>query len=161
MKPPPPGWPRLSAALFYSDPRKAIDWLVEAFGFQVRLLVLDPGGRVAHSELEYGDGLVMIGGAGPGYAKDGQAWRERLASPGMVGGRTTGNLCLHVEDADAHCARARAAGAEICYEPTTTDYGEGYWADRSYAAVDPEGHLWWFLQRVRTGGEDAARGGAG
>ena len=42
-------------------------------------------------------------------------------------------------------------GAKIVYEPTTTDYGDDYWADRGYAAVDPEGHLWWFLQRVKTG----------
>jgi len=32
MKPTPPGWPRISAALFYDDPRAAIDWLCEAFG---------------------------------------------------------------------------------------------------------------------------------
>ena len=157
MKPPPPGWPRISAALFYSDPRRAIDWLGTAFGFEVRLLVEGPNGRVEHSELAYGDGLVMVGGVGPGYVKDGQPWRERLASPGMVGGRTTQNLCLHVDDVDAHCARARAAGASICYEPQTTDYGDDYWADRSYACFDPEGHLWWFMQRVHTKGAPHAK----
>ena len=51
--------------------------------------------------------------------------------------------------ADAHCARARAAGAKIHQEPKTTDYGEDYWADRSYEAEDPEGHRWWITQRVR------------
>ena len=56
---------------------------------------------------------------------------------------------IHVEDVDAHCARARAAGAMIVDEPTVHDYGEDYWADRSYGAVDPEGHLWWFTQRIR------------
>ena len=33
----------------------------------------------------------------------------------------------------------------------TSDYGDDYWADRSYGALDPEGHLWWFMQRTRTG----------
>ena len=37
--------------------------------------------------------------------------------------------------------------------PETTDYGEDYWADRTYQAVDPEGHVWWFMQRVRNPGE--------
>lgn len=157
MKPTPPGWPRLSAALFYSDPRKAIDWLCTALGFEVRLLVEGQGGRVEHSELEFGEALIMIAGAGSEYAKSGQAWRQRFASPGMVGGRSTGNLCLHIDDADAHCARARAAGAEICYEPQTTDYGEDYWADRSYAAFDPEGHMWWFMQRMRTSPKQHAK----
>ena len=156
MKPTPPGWPRISAALFYSDPRKAIDWLCSAFGFEVRLLVEGQGGRVEHSELEYGEGLIMVGGVGPGYAKEGQPWRHRLASPGMVGNRTTQNLCLHIDDADAHCARARAAGAQICYEPQTTDYGGDYWADRSYGAFDLEGHMWWFMQRVQTRGQPHA-----
>ena len=41
-----------------------------------------------------------------------------------------------------------ASGATIVNEPQTTDYGEGYWADRSYQAKDPEGHNWWFAQRI-------------
>jgi uncharacterized glyoxalase superfamily protein PhnB len=157
MRPSPPGWPRISAALFYSDPRQAIDWLCRAFGFEVRLLVEGQNGRVEHSELEYGDGLIMVAGAGPGFAKDGQSWREHLASPGMVGGRVTANLAVYVDDVEAHCARAREAGATICYEPRTSDYGDDHWADRSYAAIDLEGHVWWFMQRLRTGGAPHAK----
>jgi len=29
------------------------------------------------------------------------------------------------------------------------DYGDDYWADRSYGCLDPEGHSWWFTQRIR------------
>jgi uncharacterized glyoxalase superfamily protein PhnB len=154
MKPTPPGWPRITSALFYTDPAAAIDWLCRAFGFEVRMKVEGQGGRIEHSELEFGEGLIMVGGVGPQYAERKEPWRQACASPEMVGGRCTQNLCLHVDDVDAHCARARAAGATICYEPKTTDYGEDYWADRGYAAIDPEGHLWWFLQRVRTGKGD-------
>jgi uncharacterized glyoxalase superfamily protein PhnB len=153
MKPTPPGWPRLSIALFYEDPARAIDWLVEAFGFEVRLRVEGLNGRIEHSELEYGEALVMVGGAGAQYQDEAHPWRTMLASPQGIGGKSTANPCLHIDDADGHCARARAAGAQIVYEPKTTDYGADYWADRSYAAVDPEGHLWWFMQRVRTKGE--------
>jgi uncharacterized glyoxalase superfamily protein PhnB len=62
MKATPPGWPRISSSLYYDDPRSAIDWLCTAFGFEVRLLVEGEGGSVEHSELVYGDGLVMVGG---------------------------------------------------------------------------------------------------
>ena len=151
MKPTPPGWPRISAALFYQDPGKAIDWLVAAFGFEVRMRIEGQGGRIEHSELEYGEGLIMVGGAGPEYADPEKPWRNQMASPRMFEGRNTQSLCLYVDDADAHCAQAREAGARIVYEPRTTDYGADYWSDRGYAALDLEGHVWWFLQRVRTG----------
>ena len=54
-----------------------------------------------------------------------------------------------MDDADAHCERARAAGAAITTEPATQDYGEDYWSDRSYETRDLEGHYWWFVQRLR------------
>jgi uncharacterized glyoxalase superfamily protein PhnB len=155
MNPTPAGWPRITPALFYADARKAIDWLCTAFGLQVRILVEGENGRVEHSELEYGDGLIMVGSTGA--TREGQPWRERLASPAMVGGRSTQNLAVYVDDADAHCARARAAGAQICSEPATVDYGADYWSDRNYAALDCEGHLWWFMQRIRTGGRPHGR----
>ena len=55
----------MSAAVFYTDPRAAIDWLCRAFGFEVGLLVEGPGGRVEHGELEYGGGLIMVAGTAP------------------------------------------------------------------------------------------------
>jgi uncharacterized glyoxalase superfamily protein PhnB len=58
-------------------------------------------------------------------------------------------MMLFVDDADAHCAHARARGARIVEEPATHDYGEDYWSDRSYGALDPESHLWWITQRLR------------
>jgi uncharacterized glyoxalase superfamily protein PhnB len=66
-----------------------------------------------------------------------------------VNGVNTQTLCVFVDDVDAHCARAKAAGATILNEPKTTDYGEEYWTDRAYLARDLEGHQWWFMQRVR------------
>ena len=70
-------------------------------------------------------------------------------SPLAVGGANTQGLAVYVDDADAHCERARATGAVITTEPATQDYGEGYWVDRSYEARDVEGHHWWFMQRLR------------
>jgi uncharacterized glyoxalase superfamily protein PhnB len=56
---------------------------------------------------------------------------------------------VFVDDADAHCEHARASGARIVTEPTTTDYGEDWWTDRGYESEDLEGHHWWFVQRLR------------
>ena len=146
MKATPPGWPRISSAIFYDDPVKAIDWLCRVFGFEVRLKVEGEGGRIEHSELVFGDGLIMVSSIG------GKSTRtEPLPgkSPRALGGAITQALCVIVDDVDAHCERARAAGARIIDPPTTSDYGEEYWTDRSYRAADLEGHNWWFMQRLR------------
>jgi uncharacterized glyoxalase superfamily protein PhnB len=143
-KRPPAGWPRISSAVFYDDASRAIDWLCRVFGFEVRLKVEGEGGRIEHSELEFGDGLIMVGSTGKPRKNP-----MPCTSPKAVGGANTQMLCVCVDDADAHCAQARAAGASILDEPETHDYGEDYWADRTYRAVDLEGHHWWFMQRVR------------
>jgi uncharacterized glyoxalase superfamily protein PhnB len=145
MKPPPKDWPRISNSIFYQDAARAIDWLCRAFGFEVRLKVEGEGGRIEHSELVFGEGLIMVGQEGGG----GRPEHAQMVSPRSTGGKNTQLVGVHVEDVDAHCGRARAAGAEIFREPVTSDYGAEYWSDRSYGARDPEGHLWFFMQRIR------------
>jgi len=146
MKQPPEGWPRISSAVFYDDAAAAIDWLCDAFAFEVRLRIEGEGGRIEHSELTYGEGLIMVGSTG---GREDRPTPLPCASPRAVGGKNTQMLCVCVEDAEAHCERARKAGAKILDEPTVTDYGEDYWADKTYRAEDPEGHQWYFMQRVR------------
>lgn len=145
MKATPSGWPRISSSVYCRDPAEMIEWLCRAFGFEVRLKVEGEGGRIEHSELTYGEGLIMVGGERTGPAS---RWGVDMRSPRAAGCNTQG-LMVFVDDVDAHCAQARAAGARIVDEPTVHDYGEEYWADRAYGAVDPEGHLWWFVQRLR------------
>lgn len=77
--------------------------------------------------------------------------KRSTRSPRSLDGANTQSLMLYVDDVDAHCARARAAGAVIDAEPSVNDYGEEYWSDRSYGCSDPEQHHWWFAQRLRTG----------
>jgi uncharacterized glyoxalase superfamily protein PhnB len=152
LKPTPPGWPRVSAAVFYEDPKKAIDWLVRAFDFEVRLKVEGDDGSIVHSELVYGDGVVMVSASGGSKAQEEGAKRDTSfqKSPRLVGGGNTQSLMLYVDDVEAHCVRSREAGAKISMDPKTSDYGEEYWCDRSYEAVDLEGHHWWFVQRLRS-----------
>jgi uncharacterized glyoxalase superfamily protein PhnB len=149
MKDTPKGWPRISSALFYDEPAKAIDWLCHAFGFEVRLKVEgDAPGSIVHSELTFGDGLIMVGGNGAHSKRPESAgWRKH---PRELGGANTQSLMAYVDDVEAHCQRARAAGAKILMEPTTEDYGEDYWSDRGYECEDVGGHHWWFVQRLRS-----------
>jgi uncharacterized glyoxalase superfamily protein PhnB len=147
MKQTPPGWPRISVALFYEDPRKAIDWLIRAFDFEVRIKVEGDDGSIVHSELTYGEGLIMV--AASGGTKAHERDQSHQKSPRAVGGANTQTMMLYVDDVEAHCVRAKEAGAKIVVEPKTSDYGEEYWSDRSYECVDLDGHHWWFAERLR------------
>lgn len=127
----------LSSALSFQDPKTAFRWLEEAFGFEPSFVILDADGNLAHSEMSYGDSVVMIG----------SEWSEDHRSPKSIGGKNSQSVHVQLgegEDIDAHCARARAAGAEIIQEPDTQFYG-----DRTYRARDPEGHIWTFGVTVR------------
>jgi uncharacterized glyoxalase superfamily protein PhnB len=125
---------RMSSALFYRDPRAALEWLQKAFGFELTMLLEDGEGKVAHSQLSYGDSLVMVG----------SEWSDDHKSPASVGGKNTQTVHIQLDsDLDGHCERARAAGAEIIAEPETQFYG-----DRTYRCRDPEGHIWTVSQTV-------------
>ncbi len=65
------------------------------------------------------------------------------AKPKDLAGLHSG-VYLFVDDVDAHCARARKAGAQVVLEPTDT-----HWGDRLYCADDPEGQFWTFATHVR------------
>ncbi len=146
MKPAPADWPRITSGLYYRDAAAMIDWLCDAFGFAVRLKVVGDDGRIQHSELEYGDGLIMVGQE---EAEGAVRFGRRRVSPLTASANTQG-LMVYVDDVDAHCAHARGRGATVVTEPEVHDYGADYWADRSYGALDPEGHIWWFTQRLRS-----------
>lgn len=143
MNPSPTDWPRISSAVYYEDAAAAIDWLCRAFGFEVRVKIEGEDGSIEHSQLTYGEGLIMVGHASLAHKP---AFRK---SPRSLEGANTQSVMAFVDDVDAHCAHAREAGAKIISEPTTTDYGEEWWTDRGYECEDLEGHHWWFVQRLR------------
>ena len=128
---PPEGYTRINPYLYYEDAAAAIDFITRAFGFTERFRMDGPDGKIAHAELDYGGEVVMIGS--PPSAR----------SPKSLGGKN-GSLYIYVDDVDAHCAHAKEAGATI-----TSDLADQFYGDRHYAVEDPEGHEWYFTQRVR------------
>jgi len=137
----------LSSALSYKDPKAAFKWLERAFGFEPLMVILDNEGNLAHSEMTFGNSVVMIG----------TEWTEKHRSPKSIDGINTQTVHVQLkEDIDAHCEHARNAGARIVQEPETQFYG-----DRTYRAVDPEGHIWTFgqtVQRMESAAWDKAMG---
>lgn len=127
--------PACIPALCYLNPKAALDWLQKAFGFEIEMIIEDADGNPVHSELRYGNGVVMVGAE----------WSADHKSPASVGRKCTQTVHLQMsEDIDRHCERARQAGAEIVQAPETQFYG-----DRTYRARDPEGHIWTFGQTVK------------
>ena len=119
--------------LRYRNALAAIEWLCTALGFRRHAVYAD-GDVVHHAQLVHGTGMVMLASAD--VASD---WGRFSAQPDEVGGRATQSCCVIVDDADAHYATAKAAGAEIVLDIADQDYG-----GRGYACRDLEGHLWWF-----------------
>ncbi len=128
-----PGYPQITPVLYYSDP-KSLDWLVEVFGFVIRMKYAAPDdGRILHAELAFGDGLIMVGSP---------METEKWLTPKQLDGAITQCMYVRVDDVDAHYAHAKATGAEIMSKPANA-HGQ-----RRYNVKDPEGHLWWFTQEL-------------
>ena len=122
--------PSIWPVLTYKDAHAAAEFLVEAFGFEMRGLYAreDDPNVVEHAEARWPlGGGVMFGTAG----KD----------DGPFGRRQPGNDSVYVvcDDPDGLFARATAAGAEVVRELKDEDYGS-----RGFSVRDPEGNLWSF-----------------
>ena len=122
---------RIVPALRYRDAPAAIKFLREAFGFAEHLVVPGPNDTIVHAELTLGNGMIMLGSA------HGGEYDRYMKAPD--GGPQTQTVYVVVPDADAHYARAKAAGAEILMDIKTEDYG-----GRGYTCRDPQGHIWTF-----------------
>jgi PhnB protein len=124
---------RVTPYLLYSDVAAALAYLERVFGCRETLRFIGPGGRVNHAEMRFPEGgEIMLGDPGAEYR-----------NPTLLGGSTQ-SVHVYVDDVDAHFDKARQAGATIERELADQPYG-----DRTYAAVDPEGHRWFFATRVK------------
>ena len=117
--------------LHYDDPAAAVEWLSAAFGFECTQVDRGENGRIAHAELRFEDGMVMLGSAGDnGFG---------MKTARELGAVTQGVYLIVDPGIDVHFERAVAAGAEVVRALHDTDYGS-----QDYAVRDPEGNLWDF-----------------
>lgn len=119
--------------LRYRDAPKAIEWLCSVFGFEEHLVVPNDDGTIAHAQLSFGNGMVMLGSA----TKAQNAFDHLIQQPDALGGVETQSPYLVVADADAVYQRVMAAGGKIEMAIKDEDYG-----GRGFCCRDLEGHLW-------------------
>ena len=120
-------------AMRYRNAPAAIEWLVQAFGFEKHLVVPGPDETIAHAQLSFGNGMIMLG------SSRGDDVDPMFTQPADIGGTETQCPYIIVEDADTHCERARAAGAVIEMDVADQEHG-----GRLYTCRDLEGHIWNF-----------------
>ena len=127
--------PAFIPSIVYKDNRAALQWLQEAFGFDVGEVLTDSKDNIVHAEMSHEEGVIMISSEFTSWAR----------SPESTSGSNTQRVHVRLNKGiDEHCERARRGGAQIVMEPATQFYG-----DRTYMAMDPEGHHWTFFQRVK------------
>ena len=117
----------------YRNAPAAIDWLCNAFGFEKHLVVPGEKDTIAHAQLVFGGGMIMLGSIRE------TEFNKNMKQPDEIGGAETQSCYVVVPDADAHYGRAKAAGAQILMDIHDEDYG-----GRGYACRDLEGHIWYF-----------------
>lgn len=117
--------------LRYRNAPAAIEWLCQTFGFEKHLVVPNEDGTIAHAQLSFGNGMIMLGSVFD------NEFGRLIKQPDEIGGAETQSAYLIVSDADSIYQRAKAAGAEIVMEIKDEDYG-----GRGFSCRDLEGHLW-------------------
>lgn len=125
--------PHMAVAMRYRDVAAAVEWLCAAFGFEKGRVVTGADGSIGYAQLTLGSGMILLEPVGEA-GLDGF-----MVQPDEIGGGETQSCYFTVADADAHYARARAAGAGIVSD--IADFESG---GRGYSARDPEGHVWTF-----------------
>jgi len=116
--------------VMYRSVPEALEWLKQVFGFREHYRYGEPGDE-SGAQVFAGNACLMLK-------------RSRgHASPAELGFGTQ-SLIIFIEDVEAHCERARTAGAVIVEEPHETVYGEF-----QYAAIDLDGHHWLFSHHAR------------
>jgi len=119
--------------LRYRDAAAAVEWLCQAFGFEKHLVVPGEDNTIAHAQLVFGNGMIMLG-----TAREDEFGRLQQP-PSQVNAAVTQSPYILVQDVDKHYDRAIAAGAQIVMDIKDEDYG-----GRDYSCRDPEGHVWNF-----------------
>lgn len=119
-------------AMRYRNALRMIDWLEQAFGFEKQAVYMAGETTVAHAQLTFGNGMIMLGSV-----DSGSKMQSLMTQPDEVGNRETQHSNLVVSDCEPIYASAKAAGAEMIMDLTPMDYG-----GKAFTCRDPEGHIW-------------------
>ena len=113
--------------LTYINAAAAMDFYQRAFGAVELMRLVEPGGRIGHSEMKIGDAIFMMADEYPDY--------------GAISAQTLGGspikLHIYVADVDRFAEHAIAAGA-IQKVPVK----DQFYGDRSGQLLDPFGYTW-------------------
>lgn len=117
----------------YRKAPEAIEWLCNAFGFEMHLVVPGENDTIAHAQLKFGNSMIMLGSM---HDNEYGVIVQPPRGPELI---NTQAAYIIVEAIDDHYRRAVAAGAEIILDIEDADYG-----GRGYTCRDPEGVVWSF-----------------
>lgn len=133
----PQGMPQIVSHLTVHDIEAALHFYEEAFGFRPRRegCVKGPDGKLAHGELQFGDGVIMVGSEA--------ACQGQCKTPASSGVSSPMSLYVYCDDVDAMAEQAFRAGAQVVQKPT-----DMFWGDRICTIVDADGYRWMFATNV-------------
>ena len=115
----------------YRDAPAAIEWLCDTFGFETQLVVPNEDGTIAHAQLTFGNGMIMLGSAFD------TEYGRLLKQPSEIGDFVTQSSYLVVNNADLVYGRVLEGGGKILLDIKDEEYG-----GRGFTCRDPEGHIW-------------------
>jgi uncharacterized glyoxalase superfamily protein PhnB len=119
-------WP----IIHYVQTTSALRYLVNVIGFELLVLAYDRHGEVAHAELGWpGGGVVVVGSAS----------HEDSVHGGLVPGQSAQYLVA--DDVEAVHERVVEAGGHVVEAPHDTRFGNGAQA-HVFTVSDTEGNLW-------------------
>jgi PhnB protein len=136
VNPIPNGYTTLTPFLCVENAARALEFYTSVFGATLieKVEMADgPRTRVAHAELDFGNGRLQLADPQDAY---------QLAAPDPTG-FATHSTALYCSDVDAVVERAAQSGATI-REPAQT-FVTG---DRFASILDPFGHRWAVMTRV-------------
>lgn len=107
---------------------EALDFYKRAFGAVEEMKIMQPDGRLGHTEFTIGGARIMMADEFPEY---------QCLSPKTIGGSPV-TMHLYVEDVDKFTEKAVSAGLKVLRPVADQFYG-----DRGGKFEDPFGHTWW------------------
>ena len=119
--------------LLYHNAPEMIEWLCQAFGFEIKLIIGGENKTINHAHLIIGNSGIMISSA------EKYAQHTFCKTPNEVGGIGTVELIVYIKEVDKHYENAKLHKAEIIMDIEDKPYG-----GRGYCCKDKEGHVWVF-----------------